>query len=314
LTDISVIVAAYEAAGTIGRALDSIAAQTLKPVEVVVVDDGSADATAAIARDVSKAWADNKNGIRLRIFRSDQNLGAGAARNRAIEESTGQIMAFLDADDEWMPGKLERSMAHLEGGALALVAHDYLAGPDLNAATVHCAQRFREGSDPFTALYRKGYISTSTVVARRDAVLKAGGFDPQLLNAQDFDLWLAMLRHADTPFAVFDDALMRYHATPGSIMSYTGRRLRCGHTIAVRFFPDLKTRPGVALISLWFRIAALHMEAFRAYMAQGEIGRSLISAWALPWRLLMATASCLFIDPAPRGPFLDLPTDKNNEA
>ena len=262
VADISVIVAAHQAAGTIGRALRSIAAQTLKPMEVVVVDDGSTDGTASVA----EAGAEGMDGIRLRVFRNERNLGAGAARNRAIEESTQPVLAFLDADDEWMPEKLERSMAHLEDGSLALVAHDYLTGTGPDAPRTHCGRRFREGPDPFVGLYRKGYIPTPSVVARRAAVLAAGGFDPGLRNAQDFDLWLAMLREPGTPFLVFDEPLMRYNISPGSIMSHTGRRLRCGMAIAVRYFPDLKSRPGSALMSLWFRVAALHMEAFHAYI------------------------------------------------
>ncbi len=303
MTDISVIVAAYEAADSIGRALRSIAAQTLRPKEVVVVDDGSTDDTAAIAETMAGTLGD----IHLRIFRNEQNMGAGAARNRAIEESTAPVLAFLDADDEWMPEKLERSMAHLEGGDRVLVGHDYVTGPGADAPVTQCARRFGDAADPFTGLYRKGFISTSTVVARRAAVLNAGGFDPGLRNAQDFDLWLAMLRGIGAPFLVFDDALMRYHVSPGSIMSHTERRIRCGHAIAVRYFPDLKTRPGAALISLWFRIAALHMEAFNAYMARGALLRSIACVGALPVRLLTATSACLFHPPAPRGRFLDLP-------
>ena len=310
LTDISVIVAAFEAADTIGRALTSIAAQTMKPVDVVVVDDGSTDATASIA----EGFSNKMGGIRLSVFRNEQNLGAGAARNRAIAESTGSILAFLDADDEWMPEKLERSMAHLEEGGFDLVAHDYLIGPGPEATAIHCAKRFHEGPDPFSALYRKGYISTSTVVARREAIFAGGGFDPELRNAQDFDLWLAILRSPKAPFLVFSETLMRYHISPNSIMTHTDRRLRCGHAIAVRFFPDLQVRPGSALISLWFRIAALHIEAFRAYMARGERMRSMMCLGSLPVRLLTATVTCLFQTPRPRDRFLDQPAADSGHA
>ena len=110
--DVSVIVAAYQAAGTIGRALRSIAGQTLKPREVVVVDDGSSDGTF----EAAESEAPNMNGIELRVFKTWENHGAGAARNRAIAESREPTLAFLDADDEWLPEKLERSTARLEAG------------------------------------------------------------------------------------------------------------------------------------------------------------------------------------------------------
>ncbi len=298
--DVSVIVAAFQAAGTIGRTLASIAGQTLKPREVIVVDDGSADGTAAAA----EAFGPGMNAILLRVFRTEDNRGAGAARNRAIAESTQPVRAFLDADDEWLPKKLERSLFHLEDGNYVFVAHDYLTGDGAETRHHHCERRFREAGDPFVGLYRRGYIPSCSVVARRDAVVVAGGFDQDLRNAQDFDLWLAMLKEPGTPFLVFGDTLLRYHVTPGSIMSHTERRLRCGLEIAVRYFPDLKTRPGSALMSLWFRVIALHGEAVRAHGAKGELGRTLLTAGLLPVHMLTTTLACFFTVPDARGTFL----------
>ncbi len=298
--DVSVIVAAYQAAGTIERTLASIAAQTLKPMEVVVVDDGSTDGTFQTA----ESQAPNMNGIRLRVFRTDDNQGAGAARNRAIMESTQPVLALLDADDEWLPEKLERSMARLKTGDSVLVAHDYVTGEGADAPRTHCFRRFRESADPFVGLYRKGYIPSCSVVARRDAVIAAGGFDPGLRNAQDFDLWLAMLREPGTPFEVFDEPLLRYHITPGGIMSHTARRLRCGLAIAARYYPDLRSRPGSALTSLWFRIAALHGEAVSAYVGQGNILGALVVVAMFPLRLTSVSLRCIFGRPASRGNFL----------
>lgn len=299
--DVSVIVAAYEAAGTIGRTLRSIAGQTLKPREVVVVDDGSTDGTF----EAAEAEAPNMKGIELRVFKTEENQGAGAARNRAIAESREPTLAFLDADDEWLPEKLERSLHFLEGSDYVLVAHDYWTGEGADAPRTHCSRRFRESGDPFVTLYRKGYIPSCSVVAKRDAVITAGGFDPGLRNAQDFDLWLAMLRRPEARFDVFGEPLLRYHPTPGGIMSHTERRLQCGMTIARRYYPDLKSRPGSALMSLWFRVAALHLEAARAFGARGDIGRLLWTFGRLPFSLLLMTFQCHLSPLVRRGRFLD---------
>ena len=298
--NVSVIVTAYQAAGTIGRTLASIAAQTLKPREVVVVDDGSADGTF----EAAKAFSPHMNGIDLRIFRTDENRGAGAARNRAIEESVEPFLAFLDADDEWLPEKLERSMAVLDDSGAVLVAHDYLTGTGGDTRHHDCERRFLDSADPFVGLYRKGYIPSCSVVTRRETVLAAGGFDAGLRNAQDFDLWLAMLRKPDTPFLVFGEPLLRYHPQSGGIMSYTERRLQCGMAIAKRYYPDLKARPGSALMSLWFRIAALHGEAAAAHGRRRNIAGLLFALGLFPFRLLAATLQCLFSETAPRGLFL----------
>lgn len=287
--DVSVVVAAYRAAGTIRRALISVARQTVKPCEVVVVDDGSDDGTA----DVARACAPDMGAIALRVFGTEDNRGAGAARNRAVTESRQPVLAFLDADDEWLPEKLERTLAVFGKGDYALVAHDYLTGNGDRAEHHRCQRRFKEYTDPFVGLYRKGYIASGSVVTRRDAVLEAGGFDEGLRNAQDFDLWLAMLRKPGARFHVFGEALLRYRPAPGGIMSHTRRRLNCGLAIAVRHFPALKERPGLPLMSLWFRVLALHWEAVGAYGAKGEIVNLLLTVAMLPVNLAVATVRCL---------------------
>ncbi len=241
--DVSVIVAAYQARDTIGRALRSIARQTLKPAEVVVVDDGSTDGTFEAAEAMRPEMAD----IRLHVVRTERNRGAGAARNRAIAESSQPWLAFLDADDEWLPEKLQRSLARIEDTDAVLVAHDYLTSDGETAYHHHCERRFREHGDPFVGLYRKGYIPSCSVVARREAVLAAGGFDPGLRNAQDFDLWLAMLREPGTPFQVFGEPLLRYHQGPGGIMSHTRRRLRCGPRHRRAIFSRSRGAAGLAV-------------------------------------------------------------------
>lgn len=307
-TDVSVIVAAYQAAGTIARALESIAAQTLKPREVIIVDDGSTDGTF----EAAEAFAPGMNGIVLRVFRTATNQGAGAARNRAIIESSGAFLAFLDADDEWLPEKLERSMSYLEGSDYCFVAHDYWSGD--NGRPVHhaCERRFRENDDPFVGLYRTGYVPSCSVVARRDAVLAAGGFDSSLANAQDFDLWLAMTRNPDARFLVFGEPLLRYHVTPGGIMSYTARRLKCCLKIARRYIPDIKRRRHGGLADLWFRVAAVHVEAARAYLRNGNLPGLLWTVGKFPFSMLTMTIFFFVGNPEPRRRHLSAGKDGQN--
>ena len=308
-TDVSVIVAAYQAAGTIARALESIATQTLKPREVIVVDDGSTDGTF----EAAEAFALSMNGIALRVFRTVTNQGAGAARNRAIVESSGAFLAFLDADDEWLPEKLERSMSFLEGSDYRFVAHDYWSGDKGRAVHHACERRFREHADPFVGLYRTGYVPSCSVVARRDAVLAAGGFDSSLANAQDFDLWLAMSRNPDARFLVFGEPLLRYHVTPGGIMSHTARRLKCCLRIARRYIPDIKRRRHGGLADLWFRVAAVHFEAARAYLRNGDLSGLLWTVGKFPFSMLTMTLFFFVGSPEPRGSHLSAGKDARNE-
>ena len=310
-SDVSVIIAAYQASNTIIRALASIVAQTLKPFEVVIVDDGSSDAT----YEVAKAYQPHMNGIRLIVMKSENNQGAGAARNFGIGMSSCATIAFLDADDEWLPEKLERSMVHLIGSNYCFVAHDYCTGEGDNTIYYDCERRFREGNDPFTALYRKGYIPSCSVVAPREQVIAAGGFDPSLRNAQDFDFWLSMARDPTAKFLVFSEPLLRYNLSEDGIMGHTARRLDCCLKIARRYIPDLKRRSGSGLFSVWFRVTAVHFEAISAFGRKGCVLQSILTALAFPFSVLKITLFFFFGTPCPRGKYLDqsLSSGKNGE-
>ncbi len=299
---VSVVIPAYRARATIGRALASVAAQTLRPHEAIVVDDGSDDGTV----DAARAMAPELAGIELKVI-GQANRGAGAARNRAIAEAGQPLLAFLDADDEWLPEKLERSLAHMAKGDYVLVAHNGWIVEDGEAILNDCARRFREGPDPFVTLYRKGYLDTCTVVARRTAVIAAGGFDETLANAQDFELWLAMLAPPDARFVVFDEALSRYHVTPGGIMSHTRRRLDCCLEIAGRHARHLRGRPGSALAGLWYRVAAVHREAVHAHWRNGNVFALVGTVAGLPWRIPSMTLAFLLRRQPERRRFLAPP-------
>ncbi len=269
---ISVIIPAYKAALTIKRALASVATQTLKPEQVIVVDDGSDDDTFKIA----EAFKDQLYGIELKIF-SQKNLGAGAARNRAINEATGDWLAFLDADDEWLPKKLAISMEGICKHNLVLIAHNYFNVNEVRKKIVFCNTRYDAAASPYRVLYRKGFLATSSVVVRRDAVLDAGGFDETLKTAQDFDLWLKILKKENATFRVEPDVLFNYFVTPGSITSQTTRRLDCTLRIAIKHAPSM--------IDLYIRIFNIHYEAINSALAKGQVIQALYFFIKLPFHL-----------------------------
>ena len=279
---ISVIIPAYNAAQSIERALKSVAAQTLPAAEIIVVDDGSHDSTAAQASAMQSALEPSKL-----IVIEQPNQGAGAARNKAIHAATQPYLAFLDADDEWLPTKLERSMAIMDEADYVLVAHDYLDVTLNGDKHSDCAQRFNEGADPYVSLYLKGFIPSISVVVRRDTVIAASGFDATLRNAQDFELWLKILAEPGTPFKVFGEPLARYYHTSDGIMSHTERRITCCVQIAHRYFPALRARHKNAFAILIRRLINVYAEAFSVYLRSGK----LIRAAAIPFRLTIAVVS-----------------------
>lgn len=297
VADVTVIIPAYRAANTIGRALVSIAVQTLKPRAVVVVDDGSSDDTYA----VTESYRERMPGIELVVIRQ-ANAGPGAARNRALREANTRYVAFLDADDEWKPEKLARSMTHLMDGDYSLVAHDSVEVDGPHSERLYCARRFNEASQaPFVGLYRRGFIDTTTVVADLAVIRSLGGFDESLPNAQDFDLWLAILADPNRHFLVFDDVLSIYHRTPGSVMTHIERRRKCCVAIARRYASALRAHPGSPLVSLWFRLLAVHKEAVTAHARLGDWRAVVMTSAIAPVDFCIATLGYFVAEPpAPR--------------
>lgn len=291
--DVSVVIPAYRAEHTIARALNSVIAQSKPPREVIVVIDGSPDNTGSVA----EIFCDKFQNTKYTVIHQE-NAGAGAARNLAVKTATSTYLAFLDADDAWLPEKLSRSFAVMEHSGLGLVAHNYASiAADGTTSAVDCAARFRKGPDPYSSLYRRGYLATSTLVVRRDLVTAAGGFDPSLPNAQDFDLWLAILQDRSIPFEVFDEALTHYYVTEGSITAHTERRIQCCLDIALRFAPSFSSGK---YTNLWMRTLAVYFEAMHAYRKKNQEKKATLAIVRSIPALISITFMAIFSTPTPR--------------
>ncbi|MBI5137337.1 MAG: glycosyltransferase family 2 protein [Nitrospirae bacterium] len=179
---VSVIIPAYNREGTIARALDSVLAQTLTDLELIVVDDASTDRTA----EVVAAYADP----RVRLLRHATNRRAAAARNTGIRAALGRYVAFLDSDDEWLPEKLAVQIAALDAAppdvAASCTGYLIVDGAELFART------------PTLVSYRQIFMGCdlspgSTLVVRRDIYADVGLNDETLYRYEDWD-WV--LRYA----------------------------------------------------------------------------------------------------------------------
>lgn len=178
MTQVSVIIPVFDAARTLARALDSVLAQEHRPLEIVIVDDGSSDASPAIAADYAQRHPDL-----VRVLRQD-NAGPARARNRGIAEATGDLLAFNDADDVWLPGKLAAQVAIMAAEpdvdyticAFKNVADD---GFELAAWAVR-----KEGPDALP-----GFVFQA-MLARRRAFDRIGVLDEAMRWAEDTDWFL----------------------------------------------------------------------------------------------------------------------------
>lgn len=197
---VSVVIPTYNRAAFLGAAVASIRAQTYPCTEIVIVDDGSSDNTAQVVAALGE-------GIR---YVKQANAGPAAARNRGIREAGGDLVAFLDTDDRWLPDKLALQVEILQRDpAVALVCADMaIEGADgARWVDSNFAQRGlqaffakldgRPVPDAPRRLLKINFINTSTVLARRDVLLALNGFDTRLRYGEDLELWLRVAaRHA----------------------------------------------------------------------------------------------------------------------
>jgi len=185
---VSVIIPAYNAAAFIGETLDSVYAQTFKDFEVIVVNDGSPDTD-----DLEQAL--ERFPAKLRYLKQE-NQGAAAARNTGITAASGEFVAFLDADDMWLPAFLEKQLDLLERTPADVVWADALISGDspLAGRTFMQVQPSFDEVTPENLLSVRVTVLTSTVVARRQPIIDVGLFDATLRRGQDFELWLKLAR------------------------------------------------------------------------------------------------------------------------
>jgi glycosyltransferase involved in cell wall biosynthesis len=190
-----VVIPAYNAARTLGEALHSVLTQTLRPSSVVVVDDGSTDATAAIARAF---------GPDVRLITQD-NLGPAAATDRGFAELNEPFVAALDADDVWLPGKAAQQIAALD------------ADPGLDA--VFCRARiFDHGGRPTPHCPEQDLWGRSAMTMRRPAVDRIGPVDTRLASRSgEMVDWLARGRELGLAYRLVPVALVGRRRLPGSL-------------------------------------------------------------------------------------------------
>ncbi len=195
----SVIVPTYNRGHLLPRALNSIAAQTQTPLEVIVVDDGSTDDTIAILR---REYPD------VVIFQ-ETHRGVSAARNRGIQASRGDWIAFLDSDDEWLPEKLARQNAALVSTPTILLCHTEEVwvrnGVRVNPMKKHA----KRGGAIFEDCLPLCCMSPSSVVVHREVLEDVGVFDETLPACEDYDLWLRITSRY--PVVFIDEPLVVKH-------------------------------------------------------------------------------------------------------
>jgi len=185
---VSVIIPTFNRAGSILRAVDSVLEQDYRPLELIVVDDGSEDDSLARLAPLAESG-------RLRLHRQ-ANRGVSAARNAGIALAAGNLLAFLDSDDEWLPGKVSAQADYLAAHPEAVLVQTQerwiRRGRRVNPGRRH----LKKAGDIFIDSLELCLISPSAVMLRKSLLEEVGLFDEKLPAAEDYDLWLRILaRH-----------------------------------------------------------------------------------------------------------------------
>ncbi len=226
---ISVAIPAYQAERWLAETLESVLAQTSAPDEVVVVDDGSTDGTADVARSFGAA---------VRLV-SQPNGGPAAAYNRGFRESTGDYVAMCPADDVWDPLKLERQREALAarpeidvafGGAryFGLEEHDYARPPQ---------EGLLDPESFFRTMYRADYIAAPTAVVRSELFQRLGGFREDLA-CEDYEFWMRALK-AGAVFFYDPRLLVHLRQHGGNLSSQALPMWEMNHRIHTLYATDL---------------------------------------------------------------------------
>ncbi len=249
---ISVVIPAYNAGKYVGRAIDSVLAQNRAADEIIVVDDGSTDDTAEVVGGY---------GERVRLIRQ-ANAGASAARNAGIEAASGEWIAFLDADDEWLPKKLAIQCKHLERNpdlvwTTGNYVRCYCSGggreDDLGGVRLAEAKQALGGREYFESYFgaHSSFAGgwTGTMLIRREVLLEAGMFLPGQARINDMDMWfrIAYLRpkvgFVTRPLAIYHmgipASIVKVHKGPEVIGGFIERHLElaASHGVLEAFRP-----------------------------------------------------------------------------
>lgn len=202
MSEVSIIVPTYQREEKLERALESINSQTYRDFQIIVVDDNPSEKF----REKVEEIVENLETDNITRLVNGENQGVSSARNLGIEKAEGEIVAFLDDDDEWKPEKIEKQVEKIKQEGINAV---YTAS-EMYDEGVKDIVRKTPGLDLNAMLERDRIGSPSKVMIEKEFLEKVGGFDEDIPSAEDWDLWIRLMKRGCN-FAYIDEPLTRYH-------------------------------------------------------------------------------------------------------
>lgn len=248
---VSVIIPVYNAESFIEEALESALAQTYKNIEIIVVNDGSTD----------KSYEKIKPYLASIKYISQENKGVSSARNNGIRQSKGELIAFLDSDDIWLPDKLDLQVDYLRNNPDVGLVHTNISC--INGSGVNIKLPFDivtgiEGKC-FKDLFKRNGIANSTVLVRRTCLDKVGLFFDGAPCTEDYEMWMRI--SIEYPIGFINRTLMFYRVHESGVSQDSFRQaldvLVALNSIISRY-PDVYREVGKAVVNA--RVAELYFE------------------------------------------------------
>jgi glycosyltransferase involved in cell wall biosynthesis len=280
---VSVVIATHNYARFLGAALDSALAQTLRDLEVLVIDDGSTDDTPAVV----EPYLSDPRVTYHRMVRQ----GQPRTKNLGISLSRAPLIAFLDADDVWLPVKLERQIPLFEADPDVGVVYSRRLIIDPDGWELEYAQPPLHRGWVLTRIFRNNFVCFSSSVVRREVFDAVGGFDESISLAIDYDLWLRVA--LGFRFNYVDEPLVRYRTGHDSLSRRKRERIRTAHLIVNRFLNEQGGRAALPPAVVRRTLAELCCDMGGAVNGVERIGWFLRALWHRPqhglaWHALLA--------------------------
>lgn len=221
---VTVLIGAFDNERTLPRAIASILAQSERRLELIVIDDGSRDRSAAVAEE---AIGDDPRG---RVLRLERNLGIARSLNEGLRAAAAPVVAIQDADDHSEPHRLERQLALLDAEPGVAVVGARMREVDAVGRELRPRTSFAAG-DVNAALMRFNPIPNGVAALRRDVALAAGGYDPRYRYAAEYDLWL---RIAERHRLFCLDEVLATREMGGANVAARAERAQLAEALAIR--------------------------------------------------------------------------------
>jgi glycosyltransferase involved in cell wall biosynthesis len=229
---VSIILPTYNRAGLLGRAVESVLNQTFQDFELIIVDDGSTDNTEKLVASFSTD--------KIRYVRHSNNKGVSAARNTGLRLAGGDYITFQDSDDEWMPDKLEKQIAifKIAPPSVGIVYCGSVLVMHGRTRYIRCFEYRVKNHNIFSNIAERFFVTTPTLMLRRQCFEAAGGFDESLPVQEDWELFLRMSKLYS--YIGIDEFLMTRYLQPDSLTGNNCYFVKAFGLLVEKYFDDIK--------------------------------------------------------------------------